>query len=125
VERAHLRFRCETHQREYPSVSLVFQSEMIWRVDLAPPEKVKFNPAWAKRVGAPPKVAGHHEHAWGDNREYLEGGASWGLPCRRPIPANLRRLPQVLPWFAERIGLELCEGWWNFDVPPQTDLFSR
>ena len=125
IERAHLRFRCGTYRREYPSVTLIFRDEAIWRVDLVPESECKPNPHWAAHGGVPPRVCGHHEHAWPDNRAHLLAGAPWGLPCRRPLPANVRRLPQVLPWFAERIGLTLCEGWHAFDVPPQTDLFPR
>lgn len=125
VERAHLRFRCATNRREFPSVSLIFRDDPIWRVDLVPVAECKPNPAWAVREGVPPMVCGPHEHAWSDNRTHLLTGAPWCLPCRRPLPSNVRRLPQVLPWLAERIGLTLCEGWRAFDLPPQTDLFPR
>lgn len=123
IERAHLRFRCKSSQRQNPSVSVIFRDQPIWRIDLAPQSETKPNPHWGHRIGVPATVCGAHEHAWPDNRDYVLTSDVWGLPCRRPLPPRIRRLSQAIPWLAEKLQLELCPGWHEFDVPPQTDLF--
>lgn len=124
VERAHLRFRCHTSRRAYPTIMLILGELQAWRVDLVPPDECKFNPPWAYRLGLPAMVCGPHGHEWSDNRDHLLTDAPWKLPCRRPMPVNLRRIPQVLPWLAESLRIELSNGWRGFDIPPQADLFS-
>lgn len=125
VESAQLRFRCHTSRRGFPSVSLIFRKLLVERVDLVPQDECKFNPHWAARFGVPATVCGSHGHHWPDNREHLLTDAPWGLPCRRPLPASVRRLPQVLPWLADKAALNLPDDWREFDVPPQTDLFPE
>jgi hypothetical protein len=124
IERAELRFRCHSISRQYPSVSLIFRSKAIWRVDIVPAEECKYNPLWARKLDLPATVCGPHGHEWPDNRDHLlREGATWDIPCRRPLPTNVRRLDQVIPWLAERLGLELRPDQRGFNVPPQTDLF--
>lgn len=109
----------------FPSVSLIFRKMLVERVDLVPQEECKLNPHWAARFGVPARVCGPHGHHWPDNRDHLLTDAPWGLPCRRPLPPNLRRLPQVLPWLAGKLTINLPDDWREFDVPPQTDLFPE
>lgn len=128
TERAHLRFRCPIDNRAFPTVLLIFRNYQICRVDCVPDDECKYNPPWAYSVGAPPTVCGNHEHAWQDNRVYLLGIGQqeppWTTPCRRPLPAAIRRIPQILPWFTEKIGLSMPSCWREFDLPPQTELFA-
>ena len=126
IERAQLRFRCYSNNRLFPSVSLIFRSKPIWRIDIVPMDECKFNPPWARRLGLPATVCGPHGHEWRDNREHiLREYTTWDIPCRRPLPLNVRRLTQVIPWFAEQIALDLHPDQRGFDVPPQSDLFPR
>ncbi|MFH5926150.1 hypothetical protein [Roseomonas xinghualingensis] len=124
VRRSRLQFRYHALRPECPTISLLFQDNLVCRVDFVSPEECKFNPPWARRLGCPATVCGPHEHSWDDNQEHLQRGGPWELPCRRPIPPNLRRLNQVLPWLAEKVNLTLPEGWREFDVAPPSDLFA-
>ena len=113
IERAALRFRCYSDDRLYPSLSLIFRSKPIWRVDIVRATERKFNPPWARTQGLPFEVIGPHEHGWPDNKPHLlREHTIWEIPSRRPLPVNVRRLPQVLPWLSERInlGLSLTKG---------------
>jgi hypothetical protein len=125
ARRAELRFRCFTRDRKHPSVSLIFRAHPIWRVDIVPPDECKYNPPWAAKLGLPATVCGPHGHEWPDNRDHLlNQNVTWNIPCRRPLPTGIRRLEQVLPWFAARVAIELLPDQRGFDVPPQDDLFS-
>lgn len=111
-------------QTAYPSLSLIFRAHVIWRIDIVPHDEGKLNPPWAKSLGLPPEVFGPHGHEWPDNRAHvLNEHATWNIPRRRPLPVNLRRLEQVLPWFADRIAIDVTPDQRGFDVPPQADLF--
>jgi hypothetical protein len=126
IVRGQLRFRCDRRRRATPSFSLLWRNNPIWRVDLEEPTKREFNPHWGFQVGCPPFVDGSHGHEWPDNREHLRlMPAEWDLPCRRPIPVNLRRLDSCIAWFATRVNLELGPDQRGFDVPPQAELFDR
>jgi hypothetical protein len=125
VERAELRFRCLSASRQFPSVSVIFRHQPIWRVDLVPLDECKWNPHWAQDFGVPARICGSHCHGWPDNEAHiLKIYPEWELPCRRPLPAQVRRLPQALLWIGEQIGVTLTKGQHGFDVPPQSDLFS-
>ena len=124
-ERAQPRFRCPSLRRKYPSVSVIFRTHTVWRVDIVPPNECKYNPIWAERLGLPSTVCGPHGHEWPDNRDHLlKEHTTWVIPCRRPLPPGIRRLEQVLPWLCDRVGIELLPEQRGFEVPPQHDLFS-
>jgi hypothetical protein len=123
IVRAHLRFRVDPQSRSYPSVSLIFRNNQVWRIDLAELTLCKPNPVWARSVGAPSTVCGSHSHGWPDNREHILSQEMWELPCRQPIAPQIRRLPHAVPWLAERINLTLSPDQRDFDVPPQASLF--
>jgi hypothetical protein len=125
IERAHLRFRCALSSRQYPSMSLIFRSTPVWRIDIVPGDECKFNPPWCASLDLPATVCGPHEHRWYDNVNYLAKEPAWNLPARRPLPPQLRRFQQIVPWFSTLIQLELMPEQHGFDVPPQTDLFPR
>jgi hypothetical protein len=124
VVRAQLRFRLDPANRSAPSVSLIFRNNPVWRVDLEDALVCKPNPLWAKSVGAPATVCGSHCHSWPDNRYHVLAQELWELPCRRPLAQQIRRLPQAIPWLAERINLTLNPDQRGFDVPPQATLFE-
>jgi hypothetical protein len=125
IERAQLRFRCHSRNRSFPSVSVIFRSKAIWRIDIVPQNECKYNPVWARKVGLPATICGPHGHEWPDNRYHISfEHVTWDLPCRRPMPPGVRRLEQAIPWLADRIALQLNAEQRGFDVPPQDDLFS-
>jgi len=123
TERAHLRFRCPISNRQFPSVSLIFRDNPVWRVDVVDVGECKYNPVWGERLGLSARVCGPHEHGWPDNRDYLARNPQWHLPARRPLAANLRRLPQIVPWLAQATRIDLAADQHDFDVPPQGALF--
>ena len=125
IERGHLRFRCASRARLFPSVSVIFRDNPIWRVDVVPADECKYNPVWCHALGLPSTVCGNHEHGWPDNRNYVTQDGPWTLPARRPLTPQLRQLTQIIPWFAIQIHLELNSEVHSFNVPPQTDLLPR
>jgi hypothetical protein len=124
IVRATLRFRCPLRARAWPSMSLVFRGNAIWRIDLVAPGAWKPNPAGAAALGLPPHVWGSHSHTWYDNRDHLLSQDQWGLPYRRPLPVAIRRLPQAIASLAADVNLLLEPDQRGFDVPPQAELFE-
>ena len=119
---AQLKFRCWPTRTSYPSLNLIMRRRSVWRIDLVSPDQQKANPIWAQSLGLPEIVLGSHCHEWTDNRENIRQTGDWQLPARRPLPHNITTLEQLLPWFAERINLELGPDQRGFDVPPQAEL---
>ena len=119
---AQLKFRCWPTRTSYPSLNLIMRRRAVWRIDLVSPDQEKANPIWAQSLGLPGIVRGSHCHEWTDNRENIRQTGDWQLPARRPLPHNITTLEQLLPWFAERINLELGPDQRGFDVPPQAEL---
>jgi len=127
IVKAQLRFRCTKVGRMYPTVSLIFRSNPIWRIEIEDPPRPTSghpNPPWAYSVGCPALVIGSHEHSWSDNRNYIKHTSEWDIPCRRPIEPQIKKLSQAIPWFADRIGLKLDHEQRGFDVPPRSELFE-
>ncbi|WP_141693942.1 hypothetical protein [Methyloligella halotolerans] len=122
---AQLRFRCPAFDKLHPSVSLIFRGTPVWRVDLARPTLCKWNLPDAADLGLPAQVCGSHEHAWPDNRQYVIDNGGGQLPYRRPLPPQVRRLPQATLVLADQINLEVGHDQRGFDVPPYADLFER
>lgn len=121
---AHLRFKCPRRYRAFPSVSVIFRGQPLWRIDLVPPDEMKLNPPCAAAKGLPAQILGSHCHGWPDNREYVLESPIWDLPCRRPVQVQLRRLTNVVPWLCHEINLSLTHEQHGFDVPPRSDLFD-
>jgi hypothetical protein len=124
VVSAHFRFRLDPQHRSRPSISLIYRSNRVWRVDIESTTVCKPNPLWAASIGAPARVCGSHCHSWPDNRSHILSQELWDIPCRRPIPAQVRRLPQAVSWLAQQVNLVLGFEQRGFDVPPRTSLFE-
>jgi hypothetical protein len=125
VVSGQMRFRLSKLAPEYPSVSLIFRGNAVWRVDLCPPDVQKFNPPWAIALRLPASFNGSHCHTWADNRDHIGRTGIWKLDARRPVEIALRRVRQMLPWIADRVGIELTAAQRQFDAPPRSDLFER
>ncbi len=124
IVRAGLRFRFAPDLRAYPSVSVVYRQQLIWRLDLAPPDECKFNPPTAADLGLPPKVCGSHWHGWPDNRAYVQSHGFGTMPFRRPIPVQVQKIEQAVHLLAGEIALQIAPDQRGFDVPAQKTLFG-
>ena len=120
--RAHLRFRISETEPTLPSVSLIFRRNAVARLDIEDPTVSHSNPPWAAQLGLPAEVSGSHFHSWEDNRDHILNTGLWELPARRPVEAALRRVPQMLPWIADRLGITITHEQRAFDLPPKEQL---
>jgi hypothetical protein len=125
IVRAQLRFRFSTSNKAFPSVSLIYRTLLIWRIDLVPPDECKFNMLGAAALGLPARVCGSHSHSWPDNRDYVQSQGFGQMPYRRPIPVQVRKLEQAVLLLATEIGLVVAPEQRGFDVPPQSTLFDE
>lgn len=124
IIRSQFRFRCDKRDRTTPSVSLLYQSCLIWRVDLAPVDVCEHNPPGALALGLPAQVRGPHSHSWPFNREYVRSAGFGTLPYRAQLAVQIRRLPQAMLWLSTEIKLTVTPEQRGFDVPARTDLFQ-
>lgn len=121
--RSHLRFRLNLTEPALPSVSVIFRRNAVTRLDIEVPTVCHSNPLWAGAIGLPPTVCGSHCHIWRDNRHHILTTGVWELPARRAVEPGLRRVPQMLPWIVELIGLDpLTPEQRDFDLPPKDRL---
>lgn len=102
-----------------PSLSVVFNREAIVRLDFVSARDCESNPLWAATIGLPPRVCGPHFHAWEHNRIHVLQTQEWELPCREPLPLQIRKFDQAFPWLADRINLVLTADQRRFEPPAQ------
>jgi hypothetical protein len=100
-----------------PSISVIFNRQSVSRLDFVPPNACENNPLWAARLGLSPRVCGPHFHGWTHNRDHVLTGEEWQLPCREPLPPQVRRFEQALPWLAGLINLILTPEQRSFEIP--------
>ena len=120
IIKAHLRFRFT--YTDSPSISLIYRNFPIWRIDFAPNTICKPNPPDAYQLNLSPEVCGTHEHSWPDNRQYVLMNGFGSLPYRRSIRVQIRKLPQALADFSDRLNIELTYDQRLFDIPAETEL---
>jgi hypothetical protein len=99
------------------SVSLIFRSRAVARLDFTAPNECKSNPIWARTLGLPAQVCGPHIHDWRHNRDHILAQAMWDIPCREPLPPQIRRFEQAWPWLADRLNLVLTPDQRLFELP--------
>lgn len=99
------------------SISLIFNSQCISRIDFVPLTECESNPLWAASHQLPPRVCGPHFHDWETNREHVLNNELWELPCRMGLPPQIRRFSQAFPWLAARVNLVLTPDQRAFDLP--------
>ncbi len=116
--RASLNFRLDPKYADHPCLSLIFEGHSVSRVDLAPDWKRKPNPPWA--INCEPVTFGNHCHSWHDNRDNILRTGRWEMPAKRQVPNAVKRVPQMLRWFAEHIKLSLYAPEHGFDFDPPT-----
>jgi hypothetical protein len=119
VTTGHLRLVVRPGLRLGPSVSVIFNRQMVARLDFVPPDECESNPTWAAGLGLPATVCGPHFHSWEHNRGFVLRRSRWELPCREPLPVQVRRFEQAFPWLAAKMNLELTPEQRTFDVPKE------
>lgn len=125
ITNGHLRFRAGKEHRACPSISVIFRGDnSVWRLDIEDPSVCHDNPPDADQLGLPATVCGSHAHTWNDNCAYILNEHGWTIPYRRPIPPQVRRLEQALPWLADQINLELGPDQRDVQLP-ELDLFGE
>ena len=102
-----------------PSLSIIFNRQAVARLDFVPIDDCESNPPWGSGLGLSPRVCGPHYHAWEHNRSHVLLTGEWELPCREPLPPQLRKFEQAFPWLADRINLVLTSNQRRFEPPPQ------
>jgi len=117
IGKGQLRFAFRPWNRLYPSISIIYGQKSIARLDFEDGTKCEFNPLWCAASGLPARVCGNHIHKWEDNREHIAGQDRWDLPCRTPLPAQVRKLPQGLCWLADYANIRLDPDQHGFDIP--------
>jgi hypothetical protein len=100
-----------------PSMSVIFNREPIARLDFVPAQECESNPLWAASIGLAARVCGPHFHSWEHNRTHVLMTEDWELPCREPLPGQVRRFEQALAWLADRINLVLTPEQRRFEPP--------
>lgn len=117
VTGGQLRFVVRPGLGKGPSVSVIFNRQAIARLDFVQPHACETNPLWGADLGLPARVCGSHFHDWRHNRANVLSLEQWELPCREPLPPQVRRFDQAFPWLAARINLILTPDQRNFDIP--------
>lgn len=118
---AELRFRVSDYR--YPSVSVLYKSFPIWRLDFAHEEICKSNPHDGHKYGLVPEVCGNHEHPWNDgNKEYVRRNGFGKLPYRQVLPLQIRTLDQAFFDLSGRLNIILEPEQRQFNLPPQGEL---
>jgi hypothetical protein len=117
VTTGQLRFVVRPGLELGPSISVIFNRQAVSRLDFVPLSECENNPFWAGYSGLPPRVCGPHFHGWTYNRSHVLTQEEWQLPCREPLPAQVRRFEQALPWLADLINLILTPEQRSFEIP--------
>jgi hypothetical protein len=99
------------------SISLLFKSQAISRLDYEDESNCESNPPWAQPLMLPAVVCGPHFHSWLHNRGHVLASGQWTLPAREALPVQVRRFEQAFPWLAERINLVLSHEERQFELP--------
>lgn len=117
VENGNLRVNYAPASEKLFSIVLVFRQQCIYRLDFVAETVCHANPLWVRAIGIEPTVCGPHAHPWDVNRDHILGQNVWDLPCRVPLPQQIRRFDQAFPWFAEQVNLTLSPDDRSFDLP--------
>ena len=104
------------------TISVIFAGQCITRLDFVAMTDCESNPPWAYSMGLPATVCGPHLHSWVNNRQEILRiqSATWTMPLRVPLPVQIRKFSQALPWLAAHLKLMLTAEQRLFELP--TDL---
>lgn len=119
IVRGEMRFATKPGSDEQFSISLIFQGHAVARLDFADETECHPNPHWASQFSVPGRVCGPHLHVWELNKEHVAQTGAWTLPVRTPLPPQIRRFSQALPWFADRVNVVLTPEQRGFDMPKE------
>ncbi len=121
IERGELCFSCRVDGNR-PSISCMYQQNLIYRLDVAPEGECKNNSFMAIQSGLPHEVCGSHVHGWLENRGYIDKNGFSQLPNRRSIDGLVETFSDGLGWVAEDLNIHITPEQRDFDLPP-TQLF--
>jgi hypothetical protein len=99
------------------SVSVLWRQRPICRLDIVASNECKSNPYFARDFNLPARVCGSHFHAWEHSRAHILSQHGWELPCREPLPPQIRRFEQAWLWLADRLHLVLSVEERSFELP--------
>lgn len=117
-----LRFRSLRVRASQFSISVLYRSQPVYRLDMVDPAEEKLNPPDAFRLNLSARVIGSHVHAWSDNRAYIIANGFGSLPYRRQLSLHLRRVPHALMQISQEANIHVTPQQASFDLPPQGDL---
>lgn len=122
---ASLRFTAKKVDPAIASLSLIWRSRPLWRVDLESAGASHSNPPDAWTLGLPAVVGAVHAHPWSANRAHLLAqDQQWDLPYRCDTPLAIRRMGQAFLWLADEIRLTIGPEQRGFDGPTKAELFG-
>ncbi|THD43880.1 MAG: hypothetical protein E7774_11895 [Bradyrhizobium sp.] len=99
------------------SISVLWRQRPIYRLDIVGREECKPNPHFSQGLGLPSRVCGPHVHTWENNRAHVLSQTVWDLPCREPLPPQVRRFDQAWLWLAGRLNVVLTSEERVFQLP--------
>lgn len=117
VSTGQLRFVARPGAGDRFSISLIYRSRCVSRLDFVAVEECENNPLWAHHDGLPSVVCGPHFHSWDHNRRHALVDPEQNLPSREPLPRQIRRFSQAFPWLAARVNLVLTPEQRTFEIP--------
>jgi hypothetical protein len=117
VTSGQLRFVIRAGSDQRPTIAVIFKGQCVSRLDFVPIAECEANPPWAEAIGVPASVCGPHWHPWVRNRSHVRDQERWDLPCREPLPVQIRRFDQAFPWLAAQINLVLTPDQRTFELP--------
>ncbi|MGG3812351.1 hypothetical protein ABEV34_11965 [Methylorubrum rhodesianum] len=101
------------------SISVIFKSLNVARLDFEDPNVCEANPHWARGLGVAPRVCGPHFHRWTLNRQHVLvlGAGICELPAREALSPQIRRFEQAFAWLAEQVNVTLLPEQRLFELP--------
>ena len=117
VSGGQLRFSYSPASDKPFTLAVIYRKRCVYRIDYVESSICHANPLWAAQLGVPPEVCGPHVHDWATNRGYVLDGGERDLPCRVPIPPEIKKFGDALPWIAEKINLTLTPDQRSFAMP--------
>ena len=117
-----IEFRVEKADRSNVSMSVIYRSRPVWRVDLDTQRHGNPHDGWIQSL--PAFIEAPQAHPWPLNRAHVLSQDRWEIPYARELPHNVRRLDQALLALAQDINVTIESDQRGFEGPRQKDLFS-
>lgn len=108
---------------ERPSISALYQRNLIYRLDIVPASECKPNDFGARHHGLAPLVCGPHTHPWPANKEYVRLNGFGRLPYRKPIEGTAVTIDHAIAIAASDLGIDVKGHQRECPLPRQPSLF--